>query len=69
MGLTCILNWHLQAAQPIRFMLEYTGTEYEDQQYDIGPAPDFNRENWLSKKFTLGLQLPNVSTTVLFCGR
>ena len=42
-------------------MLEYTGTKYEDKQYEMGGPPDFNRDSWFSVKETLGLELPNVS--------
>ncbi|CAI8051548.1 Glutathione S-transferase Y1 [Geodia barretti] len=40
-------------AQPIRLLLKYTGTEFEDVQYDTG-------ESWFSVKFTLGLDFPNL---------
>mmetsp|Transcript_4682 Transcript_4682/g.7969 ORF Transcript_4682/g.7969 Transcript_4682/m.7969 type:complete len:223 (-) Transcript_4682:30-698(-) len=44
----------------IRFQLAYSGVEYEMVEYDQGGAPDFSREDWLSKKFTLGLDFPNL---------
>merc|ERR1711893_59720 len=47
-------------AQPIRFILEYTGTQYEEDRIVAGPAPDFDRSEWTNKKFTLGLDFPNL---------
>ncbi len=47
-------------AQPIRLLLAYSGTEYEDKRYNIGPAPDFDRSEWLNDKQSLGLDFPNV---------
>ncbi|TOF72058.1 hypothetical protein CGJ15_27680, partial [Vibrio parahaemolyticus] len=41
-------------------MLEYLGTEYEEKFYNFGPAPDFDRSEWLNEKFKLGLDLPNL---------
>lgn len=46
--------WKIRGlAQPIRLLLKYTGTEFEDVQYDTG-------ESWFSVKFTLGLDFPNL---------
>jgi len=28
--------------------------------YSAGPAPDFDRSQWLNEKFTLGLDFPNL---------
>lgn len=44
--------------QPIRLLLAYTGTDYEDKRYNLGP--NFDRSEWLNEKFTLGLDFPNV---------
>ena len=49
-----------QLGQPIRLILEYTGTDYEERLYEIGPAPDFDKSDWLRVKFNLGLDFPNV---------
>ena len=43
-------------------MLHYKEVEFEDKMYTQGDAPDFSREEWLKEKFTLGLDLPNVSS-------
>lgn len=47
-------------AQPIRLILHYTKTSFIDKRYETGQAPDYNREKWLSEKFTLGLDFPNL---------
>ena len=76
---------YLQLAQPIRLLLTYTGTEFEDIRYQRGDgestllfitdwlivydfpyvAPEFSREKWMSVKFTLGLDFPNVRVVSL----
>ena len=57
-----IAYWKIRGlAQPIRLLLEYTGTEYIDKQYEVGPAPDYSRECWKKEKFELGLgEWPNL---------
>ncbi|XP_027238183.1 glutathione S-transferase Mu 3 [Penaeus vannamei] len=53
--------WSIRGlAQPIRLLLEYTGTEYEEKIYDCGPAPDYDKSCWFDVKFTLGLDFPNL---------
>ncbi|XP_070396693.1 glutathione S-transferase-like isoform X1 [Dermacentor albipictus] len=47
-------------AQPIRNLLIYQGVEFEDKRYKFGPEPDFDREEWLGEKPTLGLRFPNL---------
>uniref|UniRef100_UPI00398F367B glutathione S-transferase Mu 1-like isoform X2 n=1 Tax=Pristiophorus japonicus TaxID=55135 RepID=UPI00398F367B len=58
------LGMHVGAAgtlaQPIRLLLEYTGTEYEDKLYSCGEAPDFEKSCWLDVKLKLGLDFPNL---------
>ncbi|XP_069489087.1 glutathione S-transferase Mu 1-like isoform X2 [Ambystoma mexicanum] len=44
----------------IRLLLEYTGTKYEEKMYTCGPAPDYDRSDWLKEKETLGLDFPNL---------
>ena len=51
--------------QPIRLLLAYAGVEYEDKRYTIGPAPEYDRSEWLNDKFNLGLDFPNVRTFVV----
>ncbi|KAL3211910.1 hypothetical protein MRX96_036174 [Rhipicephalus microplus] len=36
------------------------GVEFEDKRYVFGPEPDFDGEEWLSEKPTLGLRFPNL---------
>jgi len=53
--------WDIRGlAQPIRYLLNYVGAEYEDKRYSIGPAPDFDKSQWLSEKPNLGLDFPNL---------
>lgn len=53
--------WNIRGlAQPIRLLLAYSETEYEDKQYAYGPAPDYDRSSWLNEKHTLGLDFPNL---------
>jgi len=53
--------WDIRGlAQPIRLLLEYTGTEYEDKQLACGPPPDFDRSVWYDTKFSMGLDFPNL---------
>lgn len=41
--------------------MKYKGMEFEDKMYEQGDAPEYSREVWTKEKFTLGLDLPNVS--------
>ncbi|XP_065505327.1 glutathione S-transferase 2-like [Caloenas nicobarica] len=53
--------WDIRGlAQPIRLLLEYTGTPYEERQYRPGPAPDFDWSDWIKEKEKLGLDFPNL---------
>ncbi|KAM7538972.1 hypothetical protein Aperf_G00000053472 [Anoplocephala perfoliata] len=53
--------WDMRGlAEPIRLLLLYLGAEYEEKLYKTGPAPDFDRTMWLSEKFKLGLDFPNL---------
>ncbi|KAL7636037.1 UNVERIFIED_CONTAM: hypothetical protein RMT77_013855 [Armadillidium vulgare] len=47
-------------AQYIRFLLEYSGEDYEDKHYEFGPAPNYDKSQWLNEKFELGLDFPNL---------
>eukprot|EP00500_Bicosoecida_sp_ms1_P007155 CAMPEP_0203822688 /NCGR_PEP_ID=MMETSP0115-20131106/46965_1 /ASSEMBLY_ACC=CAM_ASM_000227 /TAXON_ID=33651 /ORGANISM="Bicosoecid sp, Strain ms1" /LENGTH=294 /DNA_ID=CAMNT_0050731723 /DNA_START=10 /DNA_END=890 /DNA_ORIENTATION=+ len=49
-------------AQPIRYLLEYTGTPYEDVRYTLQPKEGggWDRSEWTDVKFTLGLEFPNL---------
>ncbi|XP_040854583.1 glutathione S-transferase Mu 2-like isoform X7 [Ochotona curzoniae] len=53
--------WDIRGlAHTARLLLEYTGTSYEEKRYSMGDAPDFDRSQWLSEKFKLGLDIPNL---------
>jgi len=56
-----LFYWNIRGmVTPIRLLLEYTGTPYEEKLYEVGPAPTFSRDSWLNEKFTLGLDFPNL---------
>ncbi|XP_058515980.1 glutathione S-transferase Mu 1 isoform X1 [Ochotona princeps] len=53
--------WDIRGlAHAIRLLLEYTDTSYEEKIYSMGDAPDYDRSQWLSEKFKLGLDFPNL---------
>ena len=53
--------WKIRGlAQQIRYQLKYLGVDFDEVHYEQGDAPDFSREEWLSKKDTLGLKFPNL---------
>lgn len=53
--------WDIRGlATPIRLLLEQANAEYEEKLYKCGGPPDFNRDQWLSEKFNLGLDFPNL---------
>ncbi|WP_395239489.1 glutathione S-transferase Mu, partial [Salmonella sp. s54412] len=46
--------WNIRGrAQPIRLLLAYTETEYEQKDYPVG-------DEWFKEKFNLGLDFPNL---------
>jgi len=47
-------------AQPIRYLLVYTKTEFVDERYQCGPPPNFDRSSWIDVKSTLPLTFPNL---------
>uniref|UniRef100_A0A287BL04 Glutathione S-transferase n=1 Tax=Sus scrofa TaxID=9823 RepID=A0A287BL04_PIG len=60
--MTMILGyWDIRGlAHAIRLLLEYTDSSYEEKKYTLGDAPDYDRSQWLSDKFKLGLDFPNL---------
>uniref|UniRef100_A0A8D2D1D9 Glutathione S-transferase n=1 Tax=Sciurus vulgaris TaxID=55149 RepID=A0A8D2D1D9_SCIVU len=53
--------WDIRGlAYPIRLLLEYTDSSYEEKRYTMGNAPDYDRSQWLNEKFKLGLDFPNL---------
>ncbi|XP_029974072.1 glutathione S-transferase Mu 3-like [Salarias fasciatus] len=53
--------WDIRGiGQPIRLLLEYTGTNYEDKFYVCGEAPDYDKSCWFDVKSELGMTFPNL---------
>lgn len=53
--------WDIRGlAQPIRLLLEYTGTEFEDKYFECGPAPKFDKSCWFDIKEDMDLDFPNL---------
>ncbi|KAM7539006.1 hypothetical protein Aperf_G00000053459 [Anoplocephala perfoliata] len=53
--------WNIRGiTEQIRLFLRYLGVEFEEKFYEWGSAPDFDRSMWLSEKFKLGLDFPNL---------
>ncbi|KAG3281312.1 glutathione S-transferase Mu 2, transcript variant X3 [Ictidomys tridecemlineatus] len=53
--------WDIRGlAHAIRLLLEYTDSSYEEKRYTMGDAPDYDRSQWLSEKFKLSLDFPNL---------
>ncbi|XP_069862335.1 glutathione S-transferase Mu 4-like isoform X2 [Dipodomys merriami] len=53
--------WDIRGlAHAIHLLLEYTDTSYKEKRYTMGDAPDYDRSQWLSEKFKLGLDFPNL---------
>ncbi|XP_040851567.1 glutathione S-transferase Mu 1-like isoform X1 [Ochotona curzoniae] len=53
--------WDIRGlAHTVRLLLEYTDTSYEEKIYSMGDAPDYDRSQWLSEKFKLDLDFPNL---------
>ena len=53
--------WHIRGmAEPIRYLLNYLGVDFEDVTYTQGPAPDYDRSAWTEVCDTLGMSFPNL---------
>jgi len=53
--------WKIRGlAQPLRLILGYTKTDFEDKTYEIGDGPTFDTSSWTSVKDSLGLDFPNL---------
>ena len=51
--------WHLHSlAHVVCLLLECTNSN--DEKYRIGDSPNYDRSQWLSKNFKLGLDFPNL---------
>ncbi|XP_054156466.1 glutathione S-transferase Mu 1-like [Oppia nitens] len=52
--------WNIRGlGQPIRLLLAYTETEYEDKRFNYGPPPE-DRAEWYEIKPKMGLDFPNL---------
>ena len=47
-------------ANQIKYELIYLGVDFEEEVYEMGDAPDYDRSCWLSVKDSLGLEFPNI---------
>ncbi|VDL58054.1 unnamed protein product [Hymenolepis diminuta] len=53
--------WNIRGlAEQIRLLLRYLKVEYQEKLYEPGPAPDYDRREWMADKFNLGLSFPNL---------
>lgn len=54
--------WDIRGlAEPIRVLLKYTKTNFQDQEYQVrGKAPSFDTSEWTDVKETLDLDFPNL---------
>ena len=53
--------WKIRGlAQPARYMLAYSGVDYEDKQYEQGEGPEFCRKVWSEVKPTMPHDFPNL---------
>ncbi|XP_043102504.1 glutathione S-transferase Mu 4-like [Puntigrus tetrazona] len=56
-----LANWKTrELAQPIRLLLEYTGTKYEEKFYPCGDGPNYDKSCWINEKEKLGMNFPNL---------
>lgn len=46
--------------EPIRNLLRFVGADFEDVRYGFGRPPNYNWDEWLAVKPTLGLSFPNL---------
>eukprot|EP00092_Neocalanus_flemingeri_P004998 GFUD01005374.1.p1 GENE.GFUD01005374.1~~GFUD01005374.1.p1 ORF type:complete len:230 (-),score=49.64 GFUD01005374.1:77-733(-) len=53
--------WNIRGlAQPIRLLLEFTGTEFEDKKLTMEGPPTYDKSCWFDIKDKLGLDFPNL---------
>jgi len=53
--------WNIRGlAQPLRLILGYSKTEFEDKRYEQGDGPEMDRSSWTSVKDSFGLDFPNL---------
>ncbi|XP_056629359.1 glutathione S-transferase Mu 3-like [Triplophysa dalaica] len=53
--------WDIRGlAQPIRLLLEYTGSKYEEKLYSCGEGPNYDKSCWIDEKNKIGMDFPNL---------
>lgn len=53
--------WNIRGfGASIRHLFSHLGVNYTYTGYNAGPEPDFNRDEWMNVKFTLGFEYPNL---------
>ena len=53
--------WNIRGlGSQIRYELVYLGIEFNEDKYEQGPAPKFDRAQWLAIKDSLELKFPNL---------
>ncbi|XP_027022859.1 glutathione S-transferase Mu 3-like [Tachysurus fulvidraco] len=56
-----LVYWDIRGlAQPIRLLLEYTSTEWEDKFYSCGEAPNYDKSCWFNDKAKLKMDFANL---------
>lgn len=53
--------WKIKGlAQSLRYVLCLSGTDYQEDAYETGDAPQYDRSQWLDVKHKMGLDFPNL---------
>ena len=53
--------WKMRGlAAQIKYLMVYSGVQFEEDVYEQGPAPEYSTHEWSDAKFTLGLDFPNL---------
>ncbi|VDD84181.1 unnamed protein product [Mesocestoides corti] len=56
-----LVYWDIRGiCESSRLLLRYLGEDFEEKRYKWGPAPAFDPREWLSVKYSLGLDFPNL---------
>lgn len=51
---------HRGIAEPVRYMLAYSGAAWRDFRYQAGPPPHYSKTLWYSAKEGMGMAWPNL---------
>jgi len=53
--------WNIRGlASSIRYQLIYSGIEFNEEVYEQGDSPEYSRDEWMKRKYKLGLEYPNL---------